>query len=253
LINLPTALAISCDTYFYRLAERIFGLPPNFGEPIQDTAAKRFKLGKHTGIEIGDLAGVVPTKAWQRKHYKSSEDRIWKTGDSLNLAIGQKDLQVTPLQMARLYAAIATGKIVYPHLLASIERGDRVVDSGVTKAPSSINTGSVFNRYLTIIRDGLYLATHDPLGTSQPVFGNFPIPIAGKTGTAEKWSEQYKRYFNQSWWCGYGPVANPKLVVCAVIENGGHGGTAAAPAARQVFESYFGVESSGYELPISTD
>lgn len=235
-INLPTALALSCDTYFYQLGQRIWGLPPSSGEPIQFWA-KKYGLGEHTGIEIGDVTGVVPTKKWQRQHYKASEDRTWKPGDSINLSIGQKDLQVTPLQMARLYAAIATGKLVYPHLLASVERDKIVVQAGVPKAAQTINVDS---QKLDIIRSGLYMATHDPnIGTSQPVFGNFPIPIAGKTGTAEKWSEQYQRMFNQSWWCGYGPVGNPKIVVCAVIENGGHGGTAAAPAALEVFQQFF--------------
>jgi penicillin-binding protein 2 len=80
-------------------------------------------------------------------------------------------------------------------------------------------------------------------GTSYGVFGHFPVSIAGKTGTAEKvvsmpgFPNGLKE--NQSWWCGYGPTDNPSIVVCAVIENGGHGGTAAAPAALQVFEAYF--------------
>ncbi|MGD0272937.1 MAG: penicillin-binding protein 2 [Gaiellaceae bacterium] len=254
MINLPTALAISCDTYFYQLGLWIWGLPPTSGEPIQDWAKTYFDLGKHTGIEIGDLAGVVPTKAWQRKYYTAPEDRTWKPGDSLNLAIGQKDLQVTPLQMARLYAAIATGKIVYPHLLYSIERDKRVVDAGVSRTPTTINPGAVFNQNLNQVRSGLELATHDPLGTSYSVFNNFPVPIAGKTGTAEKWSEQYKRYFDQSWWCGYGPYnSKPEIVVCAVIENGGHGGTAAAPAAREVFQAYFHVKNSSYQAATHTD
>jgi penicillin-binding protein 2 len=235
-INLPTALALSCDTYFYQLGQRIWGLPPSSGEPIQYWA-KKFGLGEHTGIEIGDVAGVVPTKKWQRQYYKAPEDKTWKPGDSINLSIGQKDLQVTPLQMARLYAAVATGKLVYPHLLASVERDKIVVQAGVPKAAQTIGVDS---QKLDIIRSGLDMATHDPnIGTSQPVFGSFPVEIAGKTGTAEKYSEQYRRMFNQSWWCGYGPVGNPKIVVCAVIENGGHGGTAAAPAALEVFQQFF--------------
>jgi penicillin-binding protein 2 len=90
----------------------------------------------------------------------------------------------------------------------------------------------------------LWEATHLPFGTSYPVFGNFPVSIAGKTGTAEK-VVSLPGYFglqNQSWWCGYGPTNDAKLVVCAVIENGGHGGTAAAPAAAQVFASFFHVK-----------
>ena len=93
------------------------------------------------------------------------------------------------------------------------------------------------------MQEGLFEATHSPIGTSSGVFGAFPVPIAGKTGTAEKlvtlpgYPTPLK--FNQSWWCGYGPTDHPTITVCAVIENGGHGGTAAAPAALKVFEAYF--------------
>ncbi len=99
---------------------------------------------------------------------------------------------------------------------------------------------------LAVVRDGLYRATHASYGTATAVFGNFPIPIAGKTGTAEKVVQPpgYAQPLlqDQSWWCGYGPAdatETPKIAVCAVIENGGHGGTAAAPAALKVFEQFF--------------
>src|SRR4029079_7636386 len=92
---------------------------------------------------------------------------------------------------------------------------------------------------LQAVRDGLFQATHGLNGTATGVFGAFPVDIAGKTGTAEKWSSKFGRMLNQSWWCGYGPEADPKLVVCALIENGGHGGSAAAPAALKVFEAFF--------------
>jgi hypothetical protein len=95
---------------------------------------------------------------------------------------------------------------------------------------------------LDVVRHGLYDATHASYGTATAVFGGFPIPVAGKTGTAEKAvdpGDGIMRLFDQSWWCGYGPADDPRLVVCAVIENGGHGGTAAAPAALKVFEEFF--------------
>jgi len=95
-----------------------------------------------------------------------------------------------------------------------------------------------------VIRDGLFQATHDPSGTSYSTFGNFAIPVAGKTGTAEKvvtLPGYPPQILNQSLWCGWGPYDSPKIVVCAVIENGGHGGTAAAPAAAQVLAKFFHV------------
>jgi len=97
---------------------------------------------------------------------------------------------------------------------------------------------------LQVVQKGLWEATHLSFGTSYAVFGDFPVSIAGKTGTAEKVVSMpgYTGLQNQSWWCGYGPSDSAKLVVCAVIENGGHGGDAAAPAAAQVFASYFHVK-----------
>jgi penicillin-binding protein 2 len=243
-MSLATAMAASCDTYFYQLGLDFYGLPKQFGSPLQ-RIARRFGFGQTTGLDIGgEIPGLLPTPAWRRATFTPRTDpanwridSLWKPGDSVQLAIGQKDLLVTPLQMARFYSAIANGgRLVTPHVVGDVEQGDVVVDRPVPPAPRSTD---VSEGVLRAVRDGLYQATHSPEGTSTPVFGNFPIAIAGKTGTAEKYSAQYRRTFNESWWCGYGPFESPKLVVCAVIENGGHGGTAAAPAAAKVFEAFF--------------
>src|SRR5207253_7494666 len=122
--------------------------------------------------------------------------------------------------------------------------------------PSFAAPKQVFNdsAALDVVRQGLIEGTHLPVGTSYGVFGHFPISIAGKTGTAEKvvTLPGYTGIQDQSWWCGYGPFEDPKLVVCAVIENGGHGGTAAAPAALRVFEQYFHI-TAGQQGLIHSD
>ena len=100
---------------------------------------------------------------------------------------------------------------------------------------------------ITAIRDGLYEATHSGLGTSASTFGHYPVAIAGKTGTSETHAETPARTrvkTNTSWWCGFGPFDAPRLVVCAVIENGGFGGAVAAPSALQVFEQFFGKKAT---------
>jgi penicillin-binding protein 2 len=144
--------------------------------------------------------------------------------------------------MARFYALIANGgKLVTPHLVSSVEQpGNRgAVKAVFSPAPKTVN---VHPSELAAVREGLYLATHAGYGTSSGIFGGYSVPIAGKTGTAEKVVQLpgFSGLMDQAWWCGYGPADKPELVVCAVIENGGHGGTAAAPAALRVFESYFG-------------
>ena len=149
--------------------------------------------------------------------------------------------------MARFYALIANGgHLVTPHVVQQIEQPSTEGTTGNTLrrfTPPATPRAEIDAASLEAIRLGLYDATHASYGTSTATFGSFPVQIAGKTGTAEKVvhvpGDPTGHNIPQSWWCGYGPYASPELVVCALIENGGHGGTAAAPAALKVFESYF--------------
>ena len=252
-MTLTTALARSCDTYFYQVGYRFYGMPARLGPRLQMWAS-RFGFGQKSGIDVGsEVAGLLPTPAWRKQTYTKKTDprnwqidRLWKPGDSIQLAIGQKDLLVTPLQMTRFYGAIANGgKLVTPHLLLDVEQPSanrspgRVLPTKPFPAPEPTGVDA---QALGVVRQGLFEATHSTLGTSSAIFGDFPIPISGKTGTAEKFidpGDGYLHTFNQSWWCGYGPSDSPELVVCALIENGGHGGDAAAPAALKVFEQFF--------------
>jgi penicillin-binding protein 2 len=250
-MTLPTALAASCDTYFYRLGHDFYRLPGDRGQPLQ-AWARRFGFGQPSGVDVGpENEGLLPTIDWRRETYTPKTDpccwevdRLWKPGDSIQLAIGQKDLLVTPLQMARFYALVANrGKLVTPYLLQQVEQGDP--DSPVVlrrHVPVPPRDVGVDEGALNAVRQGLYDATHLSYGTSVGVFGAFPVDVAGKTGTAEKVVDGVKR--DQSWWCGYGPAASPTIVVCAVIENGGFGAEAAAPAALKVFEKFFGKKAA---------
>jgi penicillin-binding protein 2 len=251
-MNLQTALAESCDTYFYELGRRFFVLPPYRGHPLQRWA-RIFGLGKPTGVDLSpESDGLIPDPAWRCRRYggppcKGYVDRIWKPGYSIQLAIGQGQVTVTPLQMARFYAMIANGgQLVTPHVADDVEQ------TAANGAPAHVfrrlaaqppQSAGVDPAAIRDVQQGLYEATHATIGTSSGVFGSFPIAIAGKTGSAEKLVRLpgYPNPVNltQSWWCGYGPYDAPTIVVCAVIENGGHGGVAAAPAALKVFEQYF--------------
>jgi penicillin-binding protein 2 len=251
-MELGQALAESCDTYFYRVGQRFYDLPSSRGATLQ-LWASRFGFGSDTGIDLGpENAGLVPTPDWRCRHFGGPPcagyiDRIWKPGYEVQLAIGQGDLEVTPIQMARFYAMIANGgQMVTPHIAEDVETptGDAGAPNVLRVLATQQPTPSgVDPAALQAVQQGLWLGTHSVYGTSYGVFGQFPVSIAGKTGTAEK-DVQLPGYpnpvkLNQSWWCGYGPTEDPSLVVCAVIENGGHGGSAAAPAALQVFEAYF--------------
>jgi penicillin-binding protein 2 len=264
-MDMPTALAASCDTYFYQLGLDFYNLPPEYGSPLQKWASA-FGFGRATGLDVGgESTGLLPTPEWRRKTYTKERypeswevDRLWKSGDSVQLAIGQKDLLVTPLQMARFYALIANGgKLVTPHVVSSVEQpgNSGAVKAVFSPAPKDLNVDPA---ELNVIEDGLFRATHASYGTSAGVFGSFPVAIAGKTGTAEKSvdldGDGYMTMMDQSWWCGYGPSdKTPELVVCVVIENGGHGSTAAAPAALKIFEQHFGREAPVVETSVETD
>ena len=251
-MTLPDALEASCDTYFYRVGEMFYKLPEEYGQPLQKWAA-RFGFGRPTGLDIGGEArGLLPTIAWRKRAFETELDRSWKPGHSIQLAIGQGDLAVTPLQLTRFYALVANGgKLVTPYLASDVRRPGSGKDEDVILRafrPRRAQPVGVDPAAIRVVQDGLYQATHGSTGTATLVFGNFPVDIAGKTGTAEMVVSlpglSYREKVDQSWFCGYGPVQRPELVVCALIENGGHGGAIAAPAALRVFERYFGVKST---------
>ena len=258
-MTLTTALAQSCDTYFYDLGNRYFERGEGeraYWTKLQDWARK-FGFGQTAGLDIGgETAGLVPTPEWRKRTY-TGIDRAWNPGDLIQLAIGQKDITVSPLQMARFYALLANGgKLVTPYLVNAVEQPGNDGSPAITKqvfSPQPPAEVDVDPEGLSVVRDGLFAATHDADGTSSGVFGSFPVPIAGKTGTAEKVVNlpgyPAGHLEDQSWWCGWGPfdgepyAGRGPIVVCAVIENGGHGGTAAAPAALKVFERWFGTKA----------
>jgi penicillin-binding protein 2 len=273
-MTLTTALAQSCDTYFYDVGNRYYtrGERERRYWTAMQAWARKFGFGQAPGLDIGgDVGGLLPTPAWRRKVGRTAWDKAWNPGDLIQLAIGQKDINVTPLQMARFYAAIANGgSLVTPYVVSAIEQPGDESSPPVTRAtfpPAPPRPVNVDRAALTYVRDGLYEATHDANGTSSGVFGSFPVPVAGKTGTAEKvvnlpgYAPGHLE--DQAWWCGWGPfdggeyvtpsgARRPPLVVCAVIENGGHGGTAAAPAALRVFEHWFG-EKAGAQGVVASD
>lgn len=261
-MTLVEALARSCDTYFYQLGYQFY-LEGDRGRNRMQQWARKFGFGVPTGFDLGgEQEGLVPTPAWRKKRFTNDWDRAWNPGNSIQLSIGQQDVQVTPLQMARFYAMIANGgKLVTPYVVSQVETAAPNGQSPVVErrfAPDPPKAVGVDPAALAVVRDGLYSATHSTYGTSSGVFGSFPIPIAGKTGTAEKVvpipGYPAGHTEDQSWWCGYGPALTeaPRIVVCAVIENGGHGSTAAAPAALRVFEKFFGAKAETQTL-VRTD
>jgi penicillin-binding protein 2 len=236
-VNLPTALEVSSDTYFYQLGDEFYRAQ---GSPLQEEA-RTFGLGGRTGLDVpGEIDGLIPDPAWKRKNFAGAPftdlDRSWKPGDTINLTVGQGYVGVTPLQMAVAYGAIANGGTVYTPSI-----GRRVLDPNgreLQELSSGKPTHSidVSPDHLASIREGLYMAANEPGGTSTSVFGNLPLDrkVAGKTGTAE----QVEGREDHSWFVGYAPYDDPKIVVAVVIEAAGTGSSAAAPTVCKTIAAY---------------
>jgi penicillin-binding protein 2 len=240
-VDMSTALKVSSDVYFYNLG--LHAHASGNGGQIQDWAHE-FGLGRKPAIDIPDAtSGLIPTPAWRNRVYRSRKnpyiDRPWTQGDNVNLAVGQGDVQVTPLQLARAYAALANGgTLVRPHV------GGRIVDihgrtvRRIKPAPQRHLHISPETR--GVILGGMERAAMEPGGTSYPVMGGFPFPVAGKTGTAQREGQQ-----DQSWYGVIAPYDNPKIVVAATVERGGFGVESAAPIARAILEHYFRLNAGG--------
>jgi penicillin-binding protein 2 len=236
-VALRRALTVSSDVYFYRLGLEANGA--GNGLLLQDWA-KRLSLGRRTGIDLpGELGGLLPTPRWRNDLFKKKlTDRPWSAGDNINLSVGQGDLQANPLQMAVAYAAVANGgKVLSPRIAQRIEdAGGRALQELQAPAARRLKLKPEFRQ---AILEGLRGAASAGGGTSTDVFKGFPIPIAGKTGTAEKGAGRA----DQSWYVALAPYPSPKYVVAVTDEAGGFGADTAAPMARSILSELFGVRN----------
>jgi penicillin-binding protein 2 len=230
-ISFTGGIVQSCDSVFYELGKRFF---LKKGEPLQ-AFSRSVGLGADTGIDLpGEVPGRVPDAAWKKAYNKFyPEMQPWLGGDTVNMSIGQGDLLVTPLQLASVYAAFGNGgKVMKPHVLKSVLGADGqptlevqpvvTYDPGIR--PSNLST----------IKHALLEVTRS--GTGSAVFRGFPISVAGKTGTA-----QVNKKDDFAWFACYAPADSPRYAVVVVVEQGGHGGSVAGPAARQILSKLFKV------------
>ena len=236
-LTMETALLHSSNVFFAEMGSR---LENETDEGLQKWASD-LGIGQSTGIDLpGEAAGLLPTPEWRNDLYSQDlTDRKWSVGDNINLAIGQGDLQADPLQMAVAYAAIANGgTIVRPHLAESIEDARGVAVSEFDPAPRRKLDIPVDARQAVLA--GMHDAATAAGGTSVEVFGDFPIEVAGKTGTAQRPPNGL-----QSWYASVAPYGDPKYVVVTTVENGGYGAETAAPVAKAIYQALFEKELKG--------
>jgi penicillin-binding protein 2 len=235
-LALRQALTVSSDVFFYQLGQYM----NEKGMPLQKWG-RQLGIGRKTGIDLpAEEPGRLPTPKWRDRWYKQGlTDRPWSVGDNINLSVGQGDLLSNPLQMAVAYAAIANGgRVLRPRLGLRIEDASGRALQQLDAPTARRLKISEANRQA--ILEGLHGAANGPGGTSTPVFEGFPIPIAGKTGTAEHVGKP-----DQSWYVALAPYPNPKYVVAVTDEAGGFGADTAAPMARRILAELLDVKETG--------
>ncbi|GGK66646.1 penicillin-binding protein 2 [Ornithinimicrobium pekingense] len=270
LLRLPEILEVSCDTSFYRWAYDHWR--EQGGVAQESDAADRFLavargfgLGRPTGVDLpGETAGTLPSRQWRRDYWEATREETcaragsgypevqdderrafleqlaeencaggwqWRPGDAVNFSIGQGDVATTPLQMAVVYAAVANGgRLWQPQLAAALQRQDGTPVEELQ--PVSLGSVALDERALSTVRAGLEGV--NVRGTAAAAFRGWPhaaYPVAGKTGSAEAFGREAT-----SWYASYGPVDDPRYVVVVVVEEGGLGSDAAAPAARAIWD-----------------
>jgi penicillin-binding protein 2 len=228
-VSLVTALEVSSDVFFYTLGYRMW----DSGE-LQHWA-HALGIGRPTGIDLPvEDQTLLPSQHWRNQLYKEGgTERPWSAGDNVQLATGQGDLQTNPLQMAIAYATLANGgTVVTPHVGKEIDDpAGRVLKEFDPKPRRHVH---IDPEYRAAILEGLHDAAQNGAGTSFDVFGSFPIPVAGKTGTAQR-----PPHADQSWYGVLAPYPNPRIVTFVTMEEGGFGAESAAPAAKKILEAYF--------------
>jgi penicillin-binding protein 2 len=241
-VDLYMAIAASCDFYFYNVGYLTYQQPT----PVLQNGVRKFGFGRSTGIDLpGETErSVVPDKVWARGQLA---DQKWKTGDEINLAIGQGYLQTTPLQEAVALSALVNGGTVWvPHIgLQITDSSNRVISTMQSEKRSELG---IKQELLDQIKTAMVMVCRNKRGTAYEIWKTFSVDVGGKTGTSQVVQKDDYALF-----MGYAPAnaaTEPQIVVVAVIEQGGHGSSVAAPVVRRVMESYFGLPR-GY-IPYTT-
>ena len=240
-VNVVRALTVSSDVFFYNLGNQFWLQRSQFGDAIQDEA-RQLGLGKKTGIALPfEAGGRIPDPDTRKRLHdqnpKAFPNGKWFAGDNVNLAIGQGEMVVSPLQLVNAYATFANGGTEWvPRVGASVraQTGDKLRDI----SPQSVRKLDLPPQVRDPILQGLSGVTTDGRGTAVGAFAGFPsqtFPVAGKTGTAQAGDKQ-----DTSLFVAFGPTFDPQFTVGVVLEEAGFGASAAAPVARRILESLAG-------------
>lgn len=232
-VDAVAAMERSVNDYFYTMGTRA-GI-----QAIADTA-RALGLGASSGLDTRpvDVSGTVPDPAWKRSELLD----IWFPGDTVNVSIGQGYLQVTPLQMALLYMGLANRGVIYqPYLVQTVisPAGEPVYE----RRPVELTRYEAPPSHWDTVHRGLLAVVSGERGTARNAFQEFPVEVAGKTGSAQVGGGAE----THAWFAAFAPADEPEVAVAVLIEHGGGGGAAAAPVACRVLAAYFDLPWSGEE------
>ncbi len=235
-VNLHKSIVVSCDTYYY-------GLGNDLGIDRINAFMTPFGFGRKNGIDVeGEQTGLMPSQEWKQNRLKQK----WYSGDTISVSIGQGYWLATPLQLATATAILANGGTqVTPHMLKEVINSKSGDKRGYRPPPQAQLSFKPEN--LQLVRQGM-IDVMQPGGTAWRAAIGAGYQIAGKTGTAqvvgmkagEKYNEKLvkERFRDHALFVAYAPADNPKIALALLVENGGHGGSIAAPIAREVFDFY---------------
>ena len=223
--------------YFYNLARAL-------GIDRLHSFLSKFGFGKKTGIDLmGEKAGLMPSRTWKRNH----RNLPWYPGETLITGIGQGFTQVTVLQLARATATLANyGSVISPRLVKHTISNNTITEIPV-KTPRTLTIKATnIAKIISAMTD----VVHGARGTARRISKNIDFKIAGKTGTAQVFSVKQEEKYNEdeiafklrdhALFIAFAPADNPKIAVAVIVENGGHGGSVAAPIASVIIKQYLG-------------
>jgi penicillin-binding protein 2 len=238
-ISMRQALVVSCNSCFYDAGMNM----DNYDNTILPNMAKGFGLGAETGVEVSESAGTIPDPDWKINNIGEG----WATGDAVNMAIGQGFVQVTPLQFVDLVAAVANGGTLYtPSVVDRIGAGAGLPEEPLP--PQVRGQLPISESSLATLQSAMFDVANSGSGTATHQFLELPVPVAGKTGTAEDPPRN-----SHAWFAGYAPAApytqldgtvieNPEIAIVVMIENAGEGSAVAAPIFRRIVELYYDIQ-----------
>lgn len=221
----------SCDTVFYEIAKDFYNARGTIGNEAMQDFIKEFGYAASTNIDLsGEAEGRIPTPQWKQEYFRDvPEEAQWLPGDMSNMVIGQGYVLVTPIQVARAYAAVATGKLLRPHLLKEVRNslGETVMSFETVEDYHP----DVDESLLAVMQDALHgVATENSSVAAD--FGQYSWSAAAKTGTAEVAGKQ-----DMAWFSCYAPYEEPRFALSLCLEEGGSGGTTGSPIAARIMDA----------------